>query len=86
MANAHPLPSHRQRRALTRTLSLKAICRMSDDEAFETFEAIRFASNGGEAFCPHCESATARDAKTRLIMTESPFATPSNPARFGSKN
>lgn len=27
---------------------------MSDDEAFKAFAAIRFAENGGEAFCPAC--------------------------------
>ncbi len=37
-----------------RTLSLKAIFRMSDDEAHAAFVAIRFADNGGAAFCPHC--------------------------------
>jgi len=33
--------------AAARTLSLKAIFRMSDDEAHSTFQAIRFASNCG---------------------------------------
>lgn len=37
-----------------RTLSLKAIMRMSDEEAFATFKRIRWAANDGEAFCPHC--------------------------------
>lgn len=41
--------------AKARTLSLKAIMRMSDDEAHERFAAIRFADNGGAAFCPRCE-------------------------------
>lgn len=40
--------------AKARTLKLKAIYRMSDDEAFATFTAIRFAENGGEPFCPDC--------------------------------
>ena len=40
--------------AAARTLNLKAIFRMSDDEAHGTFQAIRFASNKGEAFCPRC--------------------------------
>jgi transposase-like protein len=40
--------------AAARTLSLKAIFRMSDDDAHATFTAIRFAQNGGEAFCPRC--------------------------------
>jgi transposase-like protein len=37
-----------------RTLSLKAIMRMDDAEAFGVFQAIRFADNGGEPFCPRC--------------------------------
>lgn len=41
--------------ANARSLSLGAIMRMSDDEAHARFEAIRFADNGGAAFCPHCE-------------------------------
>ena len=38
--------------AKARTLSLASIFRMSDDQAHETFTAIRFADNGGAAFCP----------------------------------
>ena len=41
--------------AAARTLSLKAIFRMSDDEAHATFTAIQFADNGGAAFCPRCQ-------------------------------
>ena len=40
--------------AAARTLSLKAIFRMTDDDAHATFVAIRFANNGGAAFCPRC--------------------------------
>lgn len=37
-----------------RTLSLAKVLRLSDDEAYAAFQAIRFADNGGEAFCPKC--------------------------------
>ena len=40
--------------AKARTLSLGAIMRMTDDEAHARFVAIRFADNGGAAFCPRC--------------------------------
>ena len=40
--------------AAARTLSLKAIFRMSDDEAHAAFTTIRFSQNKGEAFCPRC--------------------------------
>jgi transposase-like protein len=35
-----------------RTLSLAKVMRLSDDEAFDTFKRIRWADNGGEAYCP----------------------------------
>jgi len=34
-----------------RTLKLKTIFRMSDDEAFDVFTRIRFAENAGEPYC-----------------------------------
>lgn len=42
--------------AAARTLSLAAVFRMSDDEAFETFKSIRWASTNGEPVCPACGS------------------------------
>lgn len=44
--------------AKARTLSLGSIMQMTDDEAHSRFQAIRFADNGGEPFCPHCECLT----------------------------
>ncbi len=38
--------------AAARTLSLAAVFRMSDDEAFATFKAMRWT--GGEPVCPRC--------------------------------
>lgn len=40
--------------AKARTLSLAKVLRQSDEEAFETFKAIRWADNNGEAYCPRC--------------------------------
>jgi transposase-like protein len=37
-----------------RTLSLAQVLRLSDEEAYDAFKAIRFSENGGEAFCPKC--------------------------------
>lgn len=37
-----------------RTLSLAKVLRLSDDEAFESFKAIRWASTDGEPVCPRC--------------------------------
>lgn len=39
-----------------RTLSLAQVLRLTDEEAYAQFKATRFASNGGEAFCPKCGS------------------------------
>jgi transposase-like protein len=53
--------------AKARTLSLGAIMRMSDDEAHARFVAIRFANNGGAAFCPHCECTAVYAYAARRI-------------------
>jgi transposase-like protein len=53
--------------AKARTLSLKAIMRMTDDEAHERFQAIRWADNGGEPFCPRCECTAIYTYAARRI-------------------
>ena len=53
-ARIGPLAQHFLLSPQARTLSLRTIMRMDDAEAFGTFQTIRFADNGGEAFCPHC--------------------------------
>jgi transposase-like protein len=40
--------------AKARDLSLMKIVRMSDEEAFETFKAVRWSDTDGEPVCPHC--------------------------------
>ncbi len=40
--------------AKARTLSLAKVLRQTDEEAFATFKAIRWANNDGEAVCPRC--------------------------------
>ncbi|HEV7267612.1 MAG TPA: IS1595 family transposase [Falsiroseomonas sp.] len=53
--------------AKARTLSLASILRMTDDEAHAAFVAIRFADNGGEAFCPRCACAVVYTYSARRI-------------------
>ncbi len=53
--------------AAARALSLKGIMRMSDDQAHDTFTAIRFADNGGAAFCPRCQYTAVYTYATRRI-------------------
>lgn len=51
-----------------RTLSLAQVMRLSDDQAFETFKAIRWADNAGEPFCPKCGCCAVYTFKTRRIF------------------
>jgi transposase-like protein len=53
--------------AAARSLSLKAILRMTDDEAHARFQAIRWADNGGEPFCPRCECTAIYTYAARRI-------------------
>lgn len=54
-------------------LSLTAVARMTDDEAHARFQAIRWAYNGGEPFCPRCNCtavyAYAARRLTRPVST-----------------
>ena len=40
--------------AAARTLKIKSIYKMGEDAAWDTFKSIRFAANGGDAYCPEC--------------------------------
>ena len=53
--------------AKARSLSLASILRMSDAEAHARFTTIRFADNGGEAFCPRCRCAAVYAYAARKI-------------------
>jgi transposase-like protein len=61
------MASHFLLTAKARTLSLGAIMRMSDDAAHDTFTAIRFADNGGAAFCPRCNCTAVYTYAARRI-------------------
>lgn len=54
--------------AKARTLSLKSIFRMTDDQARAEFKAIRWADNGGEPFCPRCECTAIYSFASRPIF------------------
>jgi transposase-like protein len=51
--------------AAARTLSLKTVFRMSDDQAYETFCAIRWAETDGKPVCPRCGCVEAYTIATR---------------------
>jgi transposase-like protein len=41
---------------------------MSDDDAYAAFKAVRFADNGGEAFCPHCGCDAVYEYESRRVF------------------
>jgi transposase-like protein len=54
--------------AKARTLSLAKVMRMSDDEAFDAFKAIRWAETEGEPWCPRCGCVAIYTYKARRIF------------------
>ncbi len=50
-----------------RTLSLAKVLRLTDQEAYDAFKAIRFSANGGEAFCPKCGCVDLYWFQTRKV-------------------
>jgi len=51
-----------------RTLSLAKVMRMSDDQAYEAFKAIRWADNDGAPVCPKCGGYVVWEFKARRIF------------------
>jgi transposase-like protein len=62
------MPQHFLLSSQARTLSLSKVMRLSDAEAFETFKQIRWASNGGEPFCPRCGCVAVYAYSARRIF------------------
>lgn len=54
--------------APARSLSLAKVARMSDEEAFEAFCKIRWASTQGEPVCPRCGCLVVYTFKTRKLF------------------
>ncbi|MEX0827713.1 MAG: IS1595 family transposase, partial [Haliea sp.] len=54
--------------AQARTLSLSKVLRLSDEEAYEAFKAIRWADNDGEPVCPRCGCVDVYSYKARRIF------------------
>lgn len=48
-----------------RTLSLKAVFRMGEDAAYETFRKLRWPETDGEAVCPECGCVEVYNITTR---------------------
>jgi transposase-like protein len=54
--------------AQARTLSLAKVMRLSDDEAFETFKAVRWSSTNGAPVCPKCGGLVVYTYAARRIF------------------
>jgi transposase-like protein len=54
--------------AEARTLSLVSVMRLSDEEAYQTFKAIRWAEHGGEPHCPRCGCVAVYEYRARRIF------------------
>ena len=54
--------------ARARSLSLVAVARMGEDEAFATFRAIRWAATDGEPVCPVCGCVACYTYQTRRLF------------------
>jgi transposase-like protein len=51
--------------AKARSISLKAVFKMGEDKAYETFCRLRWPETEGEAVCPRCGSTVSYEIKTR---------------------
>ena len=54
--------------AAARTLSLARVLRMSDDAAYDSFKALRWAATNGEPVCPKCGCLSAYEITTRRLF------------------
>ena len=51
--------------AAARTVSLKAVFKMGEDKAYETFRKLRWPATDGEAVCPKCGCIDTYDIASR---------------------
>src|SRR4051812_46246206 len=61
------MPQHFLLTAAARTLSLASVARMSDEEARQTFQHIRWADNDGKPYCPRCGCLDTPKLATRHV-------------------
>jgi len=54
--------------AAARSLSLAKVMRMTEDQAFDAFRSIRWASTEGDAVCPKCGGCECYTFKARRIF------------------
>lgn len=62
------MPQHFLKSARAKTLSVKSVMRMSEDEAVAEFRKLRWADTDGQPVCPHCGHDHCYDIRTRAIF------------------
>ena len=63
-----PMSQHFLLSSAARSLSLATVARMSDEEAWNAFKAIRWSDTQGEAVCPRCGCLDSYTYKTRKVF------------------
>lgn len=61
------MPQHFLLSSAAKSLSLRSIMAMSDKQAAEAFQAIRWADTGGKPYCPRCRCAALYTYTTRAL-------------------
>ena len=51
-----------------RTFSLMALCRLSDEDAYNTFRRLRWPDNDGAPVCPDCDCSVAYVYRCRRVF------------------
>lgn len=62
------MPQHFLLSTAARSLSLAKVMRLSEDQAFETFKAIRWTETDGAPVCPKCGGYVCWEFKARRIF------------------
>lgn len=62
------MPLHFLKTAKARTLSVKRVMRMTEEEAVAEFQKLRWPDTNGEPVCPHCDCPRCYNIRTRKIF------------------
>ncbi|MCV0414125.1 MAG: IS1595 family transposase [Brevundimonas sp.] len=54
--------------ARARTISIRDVARLGDEEAYALFKSIRFVENAGEPFCPYCGIDAVYEYRSRRVF------------------
>ena len=54
--------------AKARTISVRDVARLGEEEAYALFKSIRFAANEGQPYCPHCGLDAIYEYRARRLF------------------